>query len=195
MMDGYWESGFASHVLSVQKFMPKARIFSANTLGKGARNAPVASPMGGGAARIYDPRRGGAAAVTGARKPPKSAAPWRGRPRAENPKSRRVEFRCTERDLSRYREAANRAGLSVADFLRAKALGKPNPRAVRIPPVEAREIARLYGEIGKIGSNVNQLAYRANAARALPHMAELQNLRSHLVAMHGALRRALGLDP
>lgn len=101
----------------------------------------------------------------------------------------------SDRQLRALRRAANRAGLSVAGFLRIKALGKPDPRAVRRPPVETREIARLYGELGKLGSNVNQLAHHANATHALPHIAELQAMRSHLVAMHGALRQALGRDP
>jgi len=122
-------------------------------------------------------------------------APWRGRRRVKNPLSRVMRFRLTESQLRDLRRAANRAGLTVADFLRVKAFGGRAPKSVRIPPVEAREIARLFGEIGKIGSNVNQLAYHANAARALPIVAELQTMRSHLVAMHGALRKALGKEP
>lgn len=133
--------------------------------------------------------------MTGARTSPTKSAPWRGRPRVENPLSRILRVRISDRQLSELRRTANRAGLSLASFLRVKAFGKPDPRAARHPPVEVREIARLYGELGKLGSNVNQLAHHANATRALPHIAELQAMRAHLVAMHGALRQALGKQP
>ena len=125
----------------------------------------------------------------------KRPVPWRGRPRVVDPMTRSFPIRFSERQLTVLREAANRAGLSVAGFLRVKAFDEPAPRSARRPPVEVREIARLYGEIGKLGSNVNQLAHHANATRALPTVNELRAMNFYLMEMHDALMRALGREP
>lgn len=127
--------------------------------------------------------------------PPKRSAPWGGRPRVKDPKRRFIGVRCTDGELSAIDAAADRAGLSIGAFARAVLLGSPEPRARRRPPVEVREIARLFGEIGKIGSNVNQLAHHANAARALPKLSELRSINFYLMEMHDALMRALGREP
>ena len=63
-------------------------------------------------------------------------------------------------------ETAAQAGLSVGAFLRALALGSAGPRAVKRPRVEREQLARLLGEIGKLGSNVNQIARWANTDQA-----------------------------
>jgi len=63
-------------------------------------------------------------------------------------------------------EAAARAGLTAGSYARQTLFGAPQPRQVRRPPVERRELARLLGQIGRIGGNVNQLARTAN--RGLP---------------------------
>eukprot|EP01037_Dinobryon_pediforme_P018683 gene18683-18982_t len=110
----------------------------------------------------------------------KRAAPWRGRPRVEHPLSHILRVRFSARQLEDLHDAANKAGLSVADFLRVQALNGKKLRPVRRPPVEVQEIARLYGAIGKVGGNVNQLAHHANALHALPAVTELRAIRSQL---------------
>ena len=68
--------------------------------------------------------------------------------------------RCTEKERAAIKPKARpRPGSSVGAFLRALALGDAGPRAVRTPPVERKELARLLGHLGKVGSNVNQLAH------------------------------------
>jgi hypothetical protein len=130
-----------------------------------------------------------------AEKPHKRPAPWRGRPRVADPKSRRLTLRLTGNQFDTLNATADRTGMSMGELLRVKAFNSPDPRAIRRPPVEVREIARLYGEIGKLGSNVNQLAYHANATHALPVVNELQAMNFYLMEMHDALMRALGREP
>jgi hypothetical protein len=72
------------------------------------------------------------------------------------------------------------------------ALGSAGPRAVRRPPVERRELARLLGHLGKVGSNINQLAYAYNRDRLVPALAELVGIRRDVGEMRAALLRALG---
>jgi hypothetical protein len=100
--------------------------------------------------------------------------------------------RCTVRERAAIRAGAERAGLSVGAFMRASALGNAGPRAVRRPPVERKELARLLGHLGKVGSNVNQLARGFNVTGVLPGFPELLGIREDVRQMRDALMKALG---
>ena len=62
---------------------------------------------------------------------------------------------------------ARMAGLSVASFLRAAALGSPGPRARRSPPLNAELLAHAVAQLNKVGSNLNQMARILNAGQAV----------------------------
>lgn len=91
---------------------------------------------------------------------------------------------------------AERAGLSVSGYLRALAFGKDTqqPRAARRPPMEKETLLRLLAELGKIGSNVNQIAHAMNAGKITDHPAlalfavEIRDIRQQL-------KTALGREP
>jgi hypothetical protein len=122
----------------------------------------------------------------------KRAAPWRGRRRVADPKEKPISVRCTAEDHAVIKESATAAGLSIGAYLRALALGSPGPRAVRRPPIERKELARLLGHLGKVGSNINQLAYAYNRDRLLPGLAELAAIQRDVGQMRAALIKALG---
>jgi hypothetical protein len=103
-------------------------------------------------------------------------------------------IRCTQDERAAIKKAAQQAGLSVGAFLRALALGDAGPRAVRRPPVEREELARLLGWLGKLGSNVNQLAHAFNRDGILPGFPELLAIRREVGEMRAALMKALGRD-
>src|SRR5579863_8476861 len=118
-----------------------ARVLTQGRLGKGAI-APVASPVEGFALLEHRIRR--YVAVTDVETPRiRKSAPWRGRRRVADPKSRLIAIRCTAEDHAVIDREATRAGLSVSAYLRTLALGAPGPRAVRRPPVERTELAKL----------------------------------------------------
>ena len=73
--------------------------------------------------------------------------------------------------------AAERAGLKPGSYARRMILGQPMPREARSRHVNGPELARILGELGKIGSNLNQLAKDAN---------------SGVVVYHGEILRCLG---
>ena len=125
---------------------------------------------------------------------PKHAAPWRGRRRVEDAKTSFISVRCTATERTTIDEAAAQAGLSVGAYLRALALGKPGPRARRRPPIERTKLAQLLGELGKIGSNVNQLAHAYNGKSRMPGLAELVAIRDEVARIRDALMTALGRD-
>jgi hypothetical protein len=99
--------------------------------------------------------------------------------------------RCTTEQHAAIHELATHAGLSIGAFLRARALGKPGPRSVRRPRVGQAELARLLGHIGKLGSNVNQIAKIANTFRHPPSCSALTVMRKDVGRMRKALLGAL----
>jgi hypothetical protein len=52
-------------------------------------------------------------------------------------------------------------------------------------------LAKLLGEIGKLGSNVNQIAKWANTDRAAPSRAEIARMCEDIAAMRAEVMKAL----
>lgn len=130
-----------------------------------------------------------ASAIMGARSFPRTI-PRRG---GSEKRRRTVHFavRLTPDERSAIEGAAERAGLSTGSYARQVLLGAPAPRQVRRPPVERKELARLLGEIGHVGGNLNQLAHMANTGRPTDRKALLVVLQS-LVEVRNAILVALG---
>ena len=124
----------------------------------------------------------------------KTMAPWRGRKRVSDAKNSFISVRCTAEERSKIDDAARQAGLSIGAYLRSLALGSAGPRAVRRPPIERKELARLLGHLGKVGSNLNQLAHAFNRDRRIPGLAELTAMRQQVGELRDALMKALGRD-
>jgi uncharacterized protein (DUF1778 family) len=125
--------------------------------------------------------------------PTKTKAPWRGRKRVKDARTKVIStIRCTEEERVAITAAADHAGLSVSAFVRLVALGDAGPRAVRRPPIERRELARFLGHLGKVGSNLNQLAHAFNRDRRIPGLDELNAMRAHVGELRDALMEALG---
>ncbi len=103
-----------------------------------------------------------------------------------------VAVRCSATEHATITAAAAQAGLTVGPYLRALALGSPGLRAVRRPPVEKEGLARVLGEIGKLGSNVNQLARVANTNGDTPATDRLDVIAAELATIRAALMQSLG---
>jgi hypothetical protein len=88
--------------------------------------------------------------------------------------------------------AAAQAGLPAGAYIRSLVLGAPGPRTRRQPPANQAELARLLGELGRIGSNVNQLARIANTTGDMPPDAQLATIAGDVRAMRDALMTVLG---
>ncbi len=103
-----------------------------------------------------------------------------------------VAVRILDDEAAALRAAANRAGLSVGAYLRAAALGDAGPRAARRAPVERQELVRILAALGKLGSNVNQLAKMANATGEIS--GDIALMQKQLMEMRAAVLTALGRD-
>jgi Bacterial mobilisation protein (MobC) len=184
-----------------------AGFLSRITLGKGA--TPPLHPREQGrrpfrsdvlAARSMPPRRqSGEAFIVSdapATTPQKRTAPWRGRPRVRDPKARRVAVRLTIDQWAKLDSKATAAGLQLGGYLRSVALGSVERQsAAKLPLIDRQQLARLLGELGKLGSNVNQIAKAFNSVGAVPAVQELMAIRTDMMAMRVALMTALGCEP
>ena len=128
-------------------------------------------------------------------KKPKRAAPWKGRRKVADPKSKPFPIRFTPQQFEQLDATAREAGMSVGAFARAVLMGSPGPRAVRKPPAQKAELARILGELGKIGSNVNQTARAFNQHQDSPEFRVLTEIKGELVTMRTAIMKALGREP
>src|SRR5271170_4606279 len=76
-----------------------------------------------------------------------------------------VTSRYDAEEFAELEEAASRAGLTRASYQRVQSLAKPKTRSTRRAPVERELLAKILGQLGKIGSNLNQIAHSANLGR------------------------------
>ncbi len=130
--------------------------------------------------------------VSKTEKPESARVPWKGRRRANgDAKDRFIAVRCTTPDRERIDRDAREAGLAIGGYLRALALGTAGPRAVKRPRVEREQLARLLGEIGKLGSNINQIARWCNTEQAPASAADLAAMRADLAVLRAGLMKAL----
>lgn len=109
-------------------------------------------------------------------------------------RKRILTFRLSDAEHAVIDEAAARAGLVIGSYARQTLLGAPAPRQVRRPAVERRELARLLGELGHIGGNLNQLAKAANSGDQIDVIDLSTELRG-LALMRDAILKALGREP
>jgi hypothetical protein len=72
------------------------------------------------------------------------------------------KFRSTDAERAEMQANAAAAGLSLGSYIRALGLTKPRTRYIRRPLADVHEVARLLGQVGRIGGNLAQLLKLAN---------------------------------
>jgi hypothetical protein len=100
-------------------------------------------------------------------------------------------IRWTDEEFTAISEKADKAGLAVAAFMRATALGNPGPRAQRRPPADHRALRQILGEIGRIGNNINQIARAINSGDQA-NIPELQGALRAYLEIRNRILDALG---
>jgi hypothetical protein len=76
-----------------------------------------------------------------------------------------VTTRYDAAELAALDEAASRAGLTRASYQRVQSLAQPTTRSTRRAPIDRELLAKVLGQLGKIGSNLNQIAHGSNMGR------------------------------
>lgn len=108
-----------------------------------------------------------------------------GRPTVANPRTRRVSMSLTQEEYESLGAAAE--GRSIASWAREELLEKI---AMREPHSSLGEISKLRADLGRVGSNLNQLVRAVNSGHA-PSSTELleavQATREELARVRGEL--------
>ncbi|HWJ87615.1 MAG TPA: MobC family plasmid mobilization relaxosome protein [Pelagibacterium sp.] len=124
------------------------------------------------------------------------------RPRADRRKSekrqrtRQIKARMTEDEHAAFLDRADKAGLAAAAFLRAAAIGNAGPRAQRRLPADAAALREVLGHLGKIGSNLNQIArYLHTGGIAETVLPDLRAALTDHARLRGLIYDALGKEP
>jgi hypothetical protein len=104
--------------------------------------------------------------------------------------------RFNEAEARAIRGKADATGLSVGALVRHALLDVAPPHARHRPSVDHQAVARLLGELGKIGSNVNQIAHHLNAGRPASRVQNsIEVALRDLMELRLACLQALGREP
>lgn len=107
-----------------------------------------------------------------------------------------LKARFDAQEAANIRARAEKAGLSVGGLMRFALLNSEPPRAVRRPSIDHEAAARVLGQLGKIGSNVNQIAHHLNAGRPPERVTDSIELALRdLAELRVACLHALGQEP
>jgi hypothetical protein len=109
-------------------------------------------------------------------------------------RTRVMQVRLTEAEYAEIAARAEAALLTPASYVREALLDVEPPRARRRPAVEAVQVARVLAQLGKVGSNLNQLAHKANSGLPVPRDA-LARALADVSAMRDAAMACLGRRP
>jgi hypothetical protein len=103
--------------------------------------------------------------------------------RVETPRSARLDLRVTEDEDRALRVAAQNAGMSVTSFLCWRALGGERP-GPRLKGADIDMLRKLLAQMGKRGSNLNQLAHHLNSCEGRELEDQVQGMRAdHAAAL------------
>jgi Mobilization protein NikA len=109
-------------------------------------------------------------------------------------RSRVLTLRVSPQEAQAIEEMAASTGLTLSALLRNALLKTPPPRASRRLRGDQQTAARVLAALGKIGSNVNQLARQANMGREDLDIEELRMALRDLAELRHACLQALGYE-
>lgn len=102
-----------------------------------------------------------------------------------------VNVALTETERAQIETDAGAVGLSLSGYARSRLLGDVTPGTRKRPSRDVEALARLSGQLGKVGGNLNQLARLGNQGQ-LVAPAELAACLAEVRALAVRLDEALG---
>jgi hypothetical protein len=106
-----------------------------------------------------------------------------------------IKVACTPEQKAKVQAIASKRGHSASALCLNTLLGTPLTPAVRSPTANAKAIALVLGQLGKIGSNINQIAYHLNAGRPGDRMeGTIEEALRDLMEMRLACLQCLGFE-
>ncbi|MFJ8040490.1 plasmid mobilization protein [Kitasatospora sp. NPDC096147] len=115
----------------------------------------------------------------------------------DNPKTKKLGFRCTAERAAQIKRLAQEAGLNVADYLERQALTPGGAGTVTRDEqldqaVQALDAARF--QVSRLGVNVNQIAFQLNAEMGIEHGPAQATLARAREAVVEVRRAVAGVD-
>lgn len=110
-------------------------------------------------------------------------------------RKRLVALRLTQEEHDALHKRCDDYGLTIGELVRVQCLNQPMPkRRTRKAAPDVVAVARVLAELGKVGSNLNQIARHMNAG-GNPDMAEMHRALDTVADLRGAALKALGHKP
>lgn len=103
-----------------------------------------------------------------------------------------VALRLTQEEHDALHSLCDDYGLSIGELVRVQCLDQPMPRRrVRRAAPDVQAVARVLGELSKIGSNMNQIAKHLNSGKTV-ELKEIQRAMTDILSIRDACMKALG---
>ncbi len=100
-------------------------------------------------------------------------------------RTKTIKLRVSETEWADLRQRAEGYGISVSAMLRIAGSGGRLP-AMRFDPTQAKLLAQLLGQLGRLGGNLNQVSRAINSRQItgttelLPLITAIDDLRKHI---------------
>ena len=102
-------------------------------------------------------------------------------------KTTALVVRLSPAEHDKIKKKAKKLGVTVSAFLRVQALENACADTLLTPTVDQKLLGKVSGQLGRIGSNVNQMAKRLNAGQQVAAM------RKNLAVMQSAILKAVNM--
>jgi len=101
----------------------------------------------------------------------------------------RITVRLTSEELELFREKAKKKNMTISDLVRTSVLSEKHARRKSF---ECEYVKKIYYELNKIGTNINQIAKRCNTQREidLAVLEELAEIEDYLSLIAEACKNA-----
>jgi len=104
----------------------------------------------------------------------------------------RHTIRCNDAEEKILLAKKDQAGISIGSLFRVAALDMPMPRATRRPTINQKLGVQILGQLGKVGSNLNQAIKHMNAGH--PQWSVVHEAARAVLDMRNECMRALGRE-
>ena len=104
-----------------------------------------------------------------------------------------IAFRVTDEERAIIEAAADAEELTVGSFVRAKILKKVVTKPTFRPSLDREILGRALGMLGKVGSNINQIAKHMNSGGHTPAAEILKALNDFAILKEQILKAIGGL--
>jgi hypothetical protein len=78
-----------------------------------------------------------------------------------------IDFRVKPTEYKKIETNAKLAGMAIGSYARSRLLEAPETKTIYRRTMTKRLITKLIGEIGRVGNNMNQIAFKMNSDMVL----------------------------